>query len=308
VHSVRHLDLVRALAEHRHFGRAAMALGVSQPALTRSLKHLEEGLGVTLFDRDGVAPTLFGEIVLRHGERMLGEFSEMMREVSLARGLDIGDLRLVAGPYAAEISVQHAIGRLSAQHPGLAVRLQIVDWTRAVEAVASGEADLGIAELAEASQHAELDTESLSVTPMRFYCASSHPLALAGVPTLGDLLDYPWVGPTTPARIGAALPRVEGKFGTFDRVHGRFQPRITVETFSAARTIILSGLGIGAAAPFQIAREIEAGDLVLLPVPVPWLRLNYGFLTRRGRTRSPATEAFMAIVREVEQGIGSNAA
>ncbi|MCX5513718.1 hypothetical protein C3941_13760 [Kaistia algarum] len=305
MHSIRHLELIRALAEHRHFGRAATALGVSQPALTRSLKYLEDDLGVPLFDRDGVTPTLFGRIILRHGERVIDEFAGMMREIALAKGLEIGDLTIVAGPYAAEISGQQAIGRLSSLYPGLAVRLDIVDWTRAVEDVAAGRADLALAEIAEASQQLQLEVEPLSTRPLRFYCANSHPLAARLALTLDDLLDYPWVGPTTPARISAALPRTEGHFGTFDLVRDRFLPRITVETFTAARNIIASGIGLGAAAPLQIRREVELGQLIILPVDVPWLRLNYGFITRRGRSRSPAATAYMAIVREIEREIAA---
>jgi len=44
MHSVRQFEMIRALARHRHFGRAAAELGVSQPALTRSLQHLEDDL------------------------------------------------------------------------------------------------------------------------------------------------------------------------------------------------------------------------------------------------------------------------
>ncbi len=62
-----------------------MALGVSRPALTRSLKQLEAELGVALFDRQGVTPTLFGEIVLRHGGRAVADFNELTRELALAR-------------------------------------------------------------------------------------------------------------------------------------------------------------------------------------------------------------------------------
>jgi DNA-binding transcriptional LysR family regulator len=69
MHSIRQINVVKALAQHRHFRRAAQALGVSQPNLTRSLRQIEERLGVPLFDRQGVTPTLFGEIVLRRAGR-----------------------------------------------------------------------------------------------------------------------------------------------------------------------------------------------------------------------------------------------
>lgn len=300
MHSIRHIELIRTLAEHRHFGHAAATLGVSQPALTRSLKHLEQGLGVPIFDRDGVSPTLFGRIILKHGERVLTEFGEMMREIALAKGLEIGELHVSAGPYAAEISVQQAIGALTQRHPGLNVRLRIADWIDATEAVLAGNVDVAVGELSEAREHPDLIVETISAAQLHFYCGRDHPLANAPVPTLDVLLDYPWVGPTAPGRMSAALPRVEGVFGTFDHVRSRFLPRITVETFTAARNIVAAGVGLGAAVPLQIRREIEAGELVLLPIDLPWLKLDYGFVTRRGRTHSPATAAFMAMVREIE--------
>jgi DNA-binding transcriptional LysR family regulator len=78
---------------------AAKQLGVSEPTLSRSLKQLEAELGVRLFDRQGVTPTLFGEIVLKYGERVATELDELMREVALAKGLEIGELRIAAAPY-----------------------------------------------------------------------------------------------------------------------------------------------------------------------------------------------------------------
>jgi DNA-binding transcriptional LysR family regulator len=90
---------------------------VSQPALTRSLKHLEERLGVPLFDRQGVTPTVFGELVLSHGEAVIKGFADVVREISLAKGLEIGEFSVSVGPYPAEISGQRAIGMLSAASP-----------------------------------------------------------------------------------------------------------------------------------------------------------------------------------------------
>ena len=124
MHSVRQFELVKALATYRHFGRAAAALGVSQPALTRSLKHLEDVLGVPLFDRQGVTPTVFGELMLNHGEPVIKGFADLMREIDLAKGLEIGEFSVSAGPYPAEISGQRALGMLSAQHPQLAVEIE----------------------------------------------------------------------------------------------------------------------------------------------------------------------------------------
>ena len=97
------------------------------------------------------------------------------------------------------------------------------------------------------------------------------------------------------------LPKSDLLFGVFDEVKKRFLPRILIGNFTAAKHIVLAGQGIGAAAPFQLKREIDDGDCVLLPIELPWLSLNYGFISKRGRTHSPAAKAFMDSVTRIEK-------
>ena len=77
---MRRLRHALALAEHRNFARAAAALHITQPALSRSIQALEEGMGVLLFDRSprDVEPTAFGELVLRHA-RGLASYEAQQR-------------------------------------------------------------------------------------------------------------------------------------------------------------------------------------------------------------------------------------
>ena len=63
--------------------------------------------------------------------------------------------------------------------------------------------------------------------------------------------------------------------------------------------------GISGAPLFVIADEIADGRVVVLPIDLPWLTLNYGFVWRRGRSFSPAAAAFMARVREIEARLGN---
>lgn len=298
--SLRQIEIVRALARRRHFGLAARDLGVSQPALTRSLKQIEAGLGVSLFDRQGVTPTLFGEIVLKHGERAAAEFRELRREIDLAKGVGVGELRVSAGPYPADISVTKAIGLLTARHPMLTIDLSVANWTRIVEDVRERRIDIGLADISEAALDPELQTEPIRVAQLSFFCAAGHPLAAKASLTLDELIEYPWVGPSIPGRIRAALPRLDKPFGTFDVAADRFHPRVLVETFSAAKAIVLAGRGLSAAVERQIEPELEQKRLVILPAAAPWLTLNYGFIVKRGRTLSPAASSFMGAVRAIE--------
>jgi DNA-binding transcriptional LysR family regulator len=183
------------------------------------------------------------------------------------------------------------------------VRLAIVNWTEAADRVIAGRADIALAETSEAQRHPELIVEPISSAPMRFFCTVGHPLA-AGDPTIEDIIRYPWVGPSAPGRMSMALPQTEGPFGSFDRAKNRFVPRILVETFPAARDIVLAGdVALGVAPPFLVESEIAQCQCALLPTELPWLRLNYGFITRRDRSRSPAALSFMTAVREIESGV-----
>ena len=275
LHSLRHLEMVRALARHRHFGRAAAALGVSQPSLTRSLKHLEDLLTVRLFERhDGVTPTLFGRILIERGEPLLVGYSELIREITLMKGLDIGELTIAAGPFPAEISGQKALGVLAERHPGLLLQLSTTDWTRVVDDILQGRADLGFADVSEAVSHQDLETQIVRTSQLHFYCRTGHPLDGRANLAVEDLMEFPWVGPTAPARMRFAMPEAEKPFGFFSELNNRFRPRIVVDTVSAARDVVLASNGLAVALPTLVEPEIKNRRCVLLPIELPWMRLN----------------------------------
>lgn len=301
LNSFRYFEIVRTLSEHRHFGRAAKALGVSQPSLTRSLKHLEDALGVRLFERqDGVAPTLFGQVVIERGRVLLNGYEDLLREIALMKGLAIGELTVAAGPFPAAISAQKAMGQLAEDHPGLQLRLLTTDWVRVVEDILQGRADIGLADISEAAHRPELATEIVRDSRLYFYCRHGHPLSRQSSLTLEEVMSFPWVGPTAPSRMRSAMPAGEMPCGFFDNVSNRLRPRVVVDTVSAARDIVLASNSLSVALPTLIQEELEKGLCVLLPIELPWMRLNYGFIWKKGRTHSPAGIELMRLVQMIE--------
>lgn len=112
--SSRNLGYLLTLAEFRHFGRAAESLGISQPALSRSLQALESEFGVRLFERnrrDGVEPTVFGKLLIERGRSLLTQSEELIREIELLKGLESGELTVSSGMYPAVLSVARALRR-----------------------------------------------------------------------------------------------------------------------------------------------------------------------------------------------------
>lgn len=301
MHSVHHLELVNALAKYRHFGRAAEELGISQPALSKGLNHLESVLGVKLFDRAApIAPTPFGDIVLQRSATLVHAFEELLREIELAKGVEFGSLAVAAGIYPSEMFIQHALAELSKQRPLIQCSLIVKDWAGVMDDVLTARCDIGIADTHHASENPELATEHIRKVVCPMFCRAGHPLTKLETPRLEDLLQYPWVGPSLPERIGAFLPPEPLPFGVKDTASGKVIPRIRVGTFSAIKSIVLASDAISGATAHMIRDELASGRLVQLPVDLPWIAVSYGFIWRRGRTLSPAAQAFVKIARSVE--------
>jgi LysR family hydrogen peroxide-inducible transcriptional activator len=114
-----------ALAEHRHFGRAAKACHVSQPTLSGQIRKLEEHLGVTLFERNNkwVALTPVGERILEHSRKALEEVSLMQATAKSSHDQLVGPLKLGVIPTLAPYLVPLILGPLRERHPDMPIEL-----------------------------------------------------------------------------------------------------------------------------------------------------------------------------------------
>ncbi|GGH31668.1 LysR family transcriptional regulator [Alsobacter metallidurans] len=274
-------------------------LGITQPAVSRALALLESDVGELLFDRGTMLPTAFGKIVLKHGAQVVNSFSDLSREITLLKGLEVGELVVAMGPYPAAISGQAAAALLSNEHPRLSIDLRVMNWVDAVEAAKGGHVDLAFADLSEAEGSADLDVRPVRRGAVTFFCRAGHPLPSRPGLTLSDCLDFPWVGPVVPGRVGRSLPAADKPYGCFDPVNQRFEPRIVTETFQAMTEMAMASDALAAALPFMVAAEISTGRLAPL-IKAPFLTLNYGFIWRKARTLSPATRAYMDAVLKIE--------
>lgn len=299
--SLRH---VVTLAAHSSYRRAAAALHVSQPALSRSIASLEATLGVRLFDRDrrGVRPTTFGRLLIERGNALLAGFEELRREVALTRGLESGELSVGAGLYPAEMSVGTALGRLSARHPRLRVSLMAAPWREVADAVTAGELDVAVVELSALQGTSRLTLDPLPRHPATVVCRPGHPLLAMSRLTTAKVFAFPFVGPRLPPRLGDLLGPAAPLFRR-DPASGDVIPPLQVESIALAKKIVAAGDGIAALPRVLVATELASGQLAALRWRAPWLHTGYGFVYRKDRTLSPSAQAFMAEVRAIESDL-----
>lgn len=294
-------QLAHALAVWRHgsFRRAAAEQHLSQPALSRSIRNLEEALGVTLFDRQAteIALTAYGEAFLHRAEAIVIEAAELEREMKLIKGLGTGRFSVAMGVYPAAMSGNRAMARLLELHPELQARVELRHWREVERMVRHRRVDVGLGEVSHLHDDPELSVEPVGQHQLVFFCRAGHPLLGRDTVSTADLDAYPLAGVPIPYRVAHLFPHNRN----IDETTGDIFPPIMVENFSAMTTIVAGTDAIGLAAPLQIAPLVREGTLGVVPFSAPWLCSNYGFILLVGRTLSPAAQAFIAGVKEVEQ-------
>ena len=176
MHSVRQIEVVKALAKHRHFGRAAKALGVTQPALTRSSeadRGRTRGQAVRPAGRD--ADAFWGDRT--RARRSCGRRDSMISPANWPspRAWRPARSSLAVAPYPADNTDVRAIANLSERRPNMHIELRPTKWTRVDEDVRQGPADVGLTDVYEAEHNSELHVETLQTTPGRLLLPRSAP-------------------------------------------------------------------------------------------------------------------------------------
>jgi DNA-binding transcriptional LysR family regulator len=301
--SFRQLVHAEALARQGNFTLAAAELHISQPALTRSIRSLEEALGLRLFDRlsSGVDPTPAGEVVLARGRNVLRESEDLNRAVADLLGLTSGSLVISTGPYPGDALVPDALAAFMCEAPDIRCRVREADWTDIPDHLLARESDLAVADISGVEDDERFATELLLTWPFFFVCRAGHPLAGRRRVGASDFAHYPLVGNRLPARIEKYLAQQWPGSANVAVQAGPFRVKIDVATFAASRRILLAGDGITLAPLAQVAEELQDGSMTLLRSQVAAPRMHSGLIYLRGRSLSPAAARFVTQLRRKKE-------
>ncbi len=175
--SLVQLEYLVAVADHRHFGKAAKACFVTQPTLSQQIAKAEEELGLPIFDRDKkpVVPTPEGEAFIDQARLILREHRRL-KEIAKARTGEVsGPFRLAVIPTVAATLVPQFIEAFSRKFPK--VELSIDELTTESSLAALREDRLDAAVLATPLGAEGFAEEPLYVEPFKLYVSKGHPLA-----------------------------------------------------------------------------------------------------------------------------------
>ena len=141
---LRQLRHLMAVVEHGSFSRAAEAVHLTQPALSRSIQALEASVGAPVLERNrgAIQPTDVGQLLLTHARLLDTVTRDLERDIALTQGLELGELRIGVGPYGGSALVGPAIGQLNRAHPGLRLKTVLAPWQELPDRARARDVDL----------------------------------------------------------------------------------------------------------------------------------------------------------------------
>lgn len=284
------------LDDERRLARAAAAAGLTQPAASKLLRQIEETLDVRLFERHarGVAPTRYGEILVRHARRALSEIGLAHEELAALKAGRTGKAAVGTIVEPGASLVPTAIAKLKQRYPGTLVHVEIDDSRQLVQRLLQGHLDMVVARLLDAEAADQLAYEPLALDePHAVIAGARHPLAGRKDLCLEDLIEQPWIVPP-PGSL------VRDKLAAMFLHQGLPQPSDIVEAASLpVITALLEQSRMIVALPeVSVASYCKAGILSVLMADLPVGIGGFGLITRRDHELSPGACLMLTTLRE----------
>ncbi|WP_411034401.1 pca operon transcription factor PcaQ [Shinella sp. BYT-45] len=291
----RHLQTFVEVARQKSVMKAAELLHVSQPAVTKTIRELEEVLGVAVFEREGrgIKITRYGEVFLKHAGAALTALRQGFDSVSQALSGDAPPIRIGALPTVSTRIMPKAM-RLFLEE-GTGARIKIVTGENAVllEQLRVGDLDLVVGRLAAPEKMAGFSFEHLYSEKVVFCVRAGHPL-LSGGSAFAGLDAYPVLMPT---RASIIRPFVE-RFLIANGIAGLPNQ---IETVSDAfgRAFVRESDAIWIISEGVVAADIAEGKLAALPVDTGETKGPVGLTMRTDAVPSMPLAILMQTIREV---------
>lgn len=289
--NLHHLELFHAVVQERNVCRAARRLGVSQPAVSRQIRELEESLGLALLERlpRGVRLTEAGEALAAHARALSTLREHASRDMEERRTGSSGRLSVAASRTIGSALLPGLLERFRAAHPGPALRVEITN-TLGVEArLREGAIELG---LVEGRVSDEFESESferdelVAVASPTLLRPSRKPHDLAGFCQLPLALREPGSGTR------ALVDRLMEERGV------RVDPAFVLDGTNAIRAFVEAGIAAAFLPRILVETDLAHGTMVEVELEDAHLARDFRWIKRRGQPLGPATAAFLQLLRK----------
>jgi DNA-binding transcriptional LysR family regulator len=283
------LRIFTVVAEHMSFSRAAEALYVSQPAVSKAVRELENQLGLPLFERGAgkLRLTEAGALLAERGRAILTIERSAEEDLQALRGLQHGILRIGASTTISAYLLPPLIAAFLRDHPGVDLRLAIHNTRSIVQLLLDYQVDVALVEGPVADDR--LQAEAWRVDELVVIAAPGHPLVAQagrdGVPIslLAEevfLVREPGSGTREVGLEALAQQSV------------LLRPTVELGSTEAIKQAVAAGLGLAIVSRATIPAELALHQLAILRVQGLQIRRTLTRLKLAGRTPSPTARAF----------------
>ncbi len=285
---LRRLKHLVALADTRHFGRAALQCHLSQPAFSRSVQAAEDEMGLKLFDRGNleVVCTDAGALVVARARKVLFESRCLERDVSLYRERLIGDIAFGMGPYPAATMLPSLLTELRTRYPDVNTRVEVNNSRYLAEHLRAEELDFYVADVSQLEVATDFSVVRIGRQSAGIYVRPGHPLAARRQPMAAALLPYGVASVRAP---GEALERLGRLMGL---PPGQALPlAIECDDLPLLKAMAMATDTVLACPDAGARQEVAGGQLVRLRVrDLPPLFSEVGIVSLQGRSHSPMAQ------------------
>jgi LysR family pca operon transcriptional activator len=294
---LRLLRVVATVAAQGSLLKAADVLGLTQPALTKSLREIEDLVGVRLFDRHarGVQPNEYGVILVDAAQKILNILSEVETGFDRIDNRVGGTVFVGALPTAAAGVIPGVMRQLHLSN--LQIMLRVVEGrsNELSAALALGDIDVVVGRLySSLDEVSQFERIALYDEPMSFIVGNQHPLAAREQVDIADLTRYEISLPVASLRIRADTQAYLNTLGL------QLQEGFTTTALTLQRELMLNSNLVSVIPWLMLRGDIDRGTLKLLklvntskPPPRP-----AGIMFRRDRSLSTAATQFIAVLTE----------
>ena len=286
----RQLQTVLALAEYGSVIAAASLLKTSQPAVTRTIKHVEDVLGIKLFDRStrSVQITAAGKEFVAVAARIQNDLKITLRSMRELSDQRRGQIIISSIMSVANGKLPGLVSAYRLDHPGIELHVRDGVHGTVIEDVRSGAADFGITYLD------DLPDPFLSVRVGRedftVVLPKNHELARKKTLSLSDLKDVPLVSLPSDSRTRRVIDGAASSVGiTLNHV-------VTVSQFATMLGFVRAGIGL-AIAPKSGVASFLGKELSAVPIRGRPLARDLGIITLKEREPSPAATGLMSLIK-----------
>ncbi len=291
----RHLQAFLEVARQGSVARAADFLHVSPPAVTKTLRELEEALGIAVVERDGrgIRVTRLGEIFLSHAGTAITALKRGVDSVRQDGAINRDPIRIGALPTVSAKVMPRAMNLFLRENTGAAIKIVTGENAVLLEQLRIGALDLVVGRLAAPENMTGFFFEHLYSEQVLFVVRAGHPLAQPGQDIFARLDEFPVLMPT---RESVIRPFVDRLFIT----NGMTAPATEIETVSDSfgRAFLRQSDAVWIISTGVVANEISSGVFVALPVNTEETKGPVGLTMRTDTAPSPAFAVLLKTIRE----------